>query len=240
MGENDKLLSVLGISVKYGAARVLEGISLFVQAGEIVTIIGANGAGKSTLLKSISGTISISGGDIIYLGKSIASCSPHRIVGMGISHIPERRELFPDLTVLENLEMGAYLQKDKGQFIRTRDWCFELFPILRERTSQLATTLSGGEQQMLSIARGLMSCPKLLLLDEPSLGLAPKIIRDIFNILISVNREGLTVLLVEENAHQALAVSKRSYVLENGKVVAEGKSADLINSAKVKEAYLGG
>jgi branched-chain amino acid transport system ATP-binding protein len=240
MDGNNRLLEISQISVKYGAIKVLDDVSLFVRDGEIVSIVGANGAGKSTLLKSISGMVSITRGDITFLGKRIASLPPHKIVGMGIAHIPERRELFPDLTVSENLEMGAYLRKDKRQVEKTREWCFELFPILRERMNQGAGTLSGGEQQMLAIARGLMSNPKLLLLDEPSLGLAPKYVKEIFDIILTLNEGGVTVLLVEQNAHKALSISKRCYVLETGRVTVEGESADLMNSPKVKEAYLGG
>jgi branched-chain amino acid transport system ATP-binding protein len=240
MDGNDKLIEISHISVKYGAVKVLDDVSLFVRNREIVSLVGANGAGKSTLLKSISGMVPITRGDITFRGKRIALLPPHKIVGTGISHIPERRELFPELTVSENLELGAYLQKDKRQFEKIRDWCCELFPILRERMGQRADTLSGGEQQMLAIARGLMSSPKLLLLDEPSLGLAPKYVNEIFNIILSVNARGVTILLVEQNAHKALSVSKRGYVLENGRVAVEGESADLINSPKVKEAYLGG
>jgi branched-chain amino acid transport system ATP-binding protein len=238
--EKDTLLDVSHISVKYDSTKVLEDVSLVIERGEIVSLVGANGAGKSTLLKAISGMVPIARGDIRFMDVPIVSLRPHKIVGMGISHIPERRELFTDLTVSENLEMGAYLQSQKKQIDRTRDWCFRLFPILKERMNQGADTLSGGEQQMLAIARGLMSNPTLLLLDEPSLGLAPKFVNEIFDIILSVNAEGVTILLVEQNAHKALSISGRSYVLENGRVAVEGRSADLINSPKVKEAYLGG
>ncbi len=240
MDGSDGLLEISHLSVKYGAARVLDDVSLSVRRGEIVSLVGANGAGKSTLLKSVSRMVPITEGNILFGGKRIGSLPTHKLVGMGIAHIPERRELFPDLTVSENLEMGAYLQRDKGQLEKTRNWCFELFPILRERLNQGAGTLSGGEQQMLAIARGLMSNPRLLLLDEPSLGLAPKYVDEIFDIILSVNAEGVTILLVEQNAHKALLISKRGYVLENGRVTVEGESADLIKSTKVKEAYLGG
>jgi branched-chain amino acid transport system ATP-binding protein len=238
--EKDTLLDISHISVKYDSTKVLEDVSLVIRRGEIVSLVGANGAGKSTLLKAISGIVSIARGDIRFMDVPIVSLPPHKIVGMGISHIPERRELFTDLTVSENLEMGAYLQSQKKQIDRTRDWCFKLFPILKERMDQGAETLSGGEQQMLAIARGLMSNPKLLLLDEPSLGLAPKFVNEIFDIILSVNAEGVTILLVEQNAHKALSISERSYVLENGRVAVEGRSADLINSPEVKQAYLGG
>ena len=234
------LIDISHLCVAYDFIRVLEDVSLVVNHNEIVSLIGGNGAGKTTTLKAISGMIKISKGDIVYLNRRIVSLPPHKIVSLGISQVPERRELFSDLTVLENLEMGAYLQKEKRKIKKSMDWCFKLFPILLERTEQLAGTLSGGEQQMLAIGRGLMSNPKVLLLDEPSLGLAPRLVNEIFNIIETVNQEGVGVLLVEQNAYKALSISHRAYVLENGRIAIEGRSECLIADEKVKEAYLGG
>jgi branched-chain amino acid transport system ATP-binding protein len=234
------VLNISNIYVNYDSVQVLKGVSIFVKEQEIVSLIGANGAGKTTTLRSISGIVPVVTGDITFWGTSTISIPPNKIVALGISQIPERRELFPDFTVLENLEMGAYLLKDKKQIKETMDWCFELFPIIRERIKQVSGTLSGGEQQMLAIARGLMSNPKLLLMDEPSLGLAPKYVNEIFEIVQSVNKKGVTILLVEQNAYQALSIAHRGYVLENGSISVEGESRHLITDDRVKKAYLGG
>jgi branched-chain amino acid transport system ATP-binding protein len=234
------VLNISNIYVNYDSVQVLKDVSIFVKKQEIVSLIGANGAGKTTTLRSISGIVPVVKGDITFWGTSTISIPPNKIVALGISQIPERRELFPDFTVLENLEMGAYLLKDKKQIKETMDWCFELFPIIRERIKQVSGTLSGGEQQMLAIARGLMSNPKLLLMDEPSLGLAPKYVNEIFEIVQSVNKRGVTILLVEQNAYQALSIAHRGYVLENGSISVEGESRFLITDDRVKKAYLGG
>jgi branched-chain amino acid transport system ATP-binding protein len=238
--ESSLLIEVSSLGVAYNSIRILENVSLVVMEREIVSLIGANGAGKTTMLKAISGMVHIDKGNIVYRGRRIVSLPPHKIVALGISQVPERRELFADLTVLENLEMGAYLQREKRTVKTSMDWCFNLFPILEERVEQLAGTLSGGEQQMLAIARGLMSNPKLLLLDEPSLGLAPRVVNEIFSIVERVNAEGVSVLLVEQNAYMALSVSRRGYVLENGRIALEGESTQLVDSDTVRDAYLGG
>ena len=239
MGQN-VVLNISNIYVNYDSVQVLKDVSIIVKNREIVCLIGANGAGKTTTLRSISRIVPVAKGDIAFWGKSIISIPPNKIVAMGISQIPERRELFPDFTVLENLEMGAYLLKDKKQIKETMEWCFELFPTIKERIKQISGTLSGGEQQMLAIARGLMSEPKLLLMDEPSLGLAPKYVNEIFEIVQSVNKKGVTILLVEQNAYQALSIAHRGYVLENGSISVEGESQYLIADDRVKKAYLGG
>ena len=205
------VLNISNIYVNYDSVQVLKDVSILVKNREIVCLIGANGAGKTTTLRSISRIVPVVKGDITFWGTSTISIPPNKIVALGISQIPERRELFPDFTVLENLEMGAYLLKDKKQIKETMDWCFELFPIIKERMKQVSGTLSGGEQQMLAIARGLMSNPKLLLMDEPSLGLAPKFVNEIFEIVQSVNKRGVTILLVEQNAYQALSIAHRGY-----------------------------
>jgi len=235
------MLEIKNLSVSYGAIAALHGISLSVPDGKIVTLIGANGAGKTTTLKTISGLLKPAGGGILYDGKDIGSLPPHRIVALGISHVPEGRMIFANLTVLENLRLGAYLQKDGEMVRRELERVGNLFPRLKEREKQIAGTLSGGEQQMLAIGRALMSRPKLLLLDEPSLGLAPLLVKSIFEKIVEINREqGLTILLVEQNANLALEISNFGYVLETGKVVLEGDSAALRQNPKVKSAYLGG
>lgn len=234
------MLKVDNIDVYYGAIHALKGVSLEVNAGEIVTLIGANGAGKSTLLKTLSGLIRPKSGNIEYEGKSIVKRRVQAIVKDGISHVPEGRRVFPTMSVTENLELGAFLRKDKKGIQKDMEHVFELFPRLYERRKQLAGTLSGGEQQMLAIGRGLMAKPKLLLLDEPSMGLAPLLVKQIFNIIEMINQEGTTILLVEQNANMALSIANRAYVIETGKVVLSGDAKELQTSELVREAYLGG
>ena len=235
------MLEIKNLTVSYGAITALHGISLSVPAGGIVTLIGANGAGKTTTLKTISGLLKPRSGEILYDGKDLAGLPPHQIVQLGLSHIPEGRMIFANLTVMENLMMGAYLQKDRAVVRRELDHVFAAFPRLHEREKQIAGTLSGGEQQMLAIGRALMSRPKLLMLDEPSLGLAPLLVKTIFEKIVEINRQqGITILLVEQNANLALEVSGFGYVLETGKVVLSGDSAALRQNPQVKSAYLGG
>jgi branched-chain amino acid transport system ATP-binding protein len=235
------VLEVKNLTVNYGAIAALRGISLEVRPGDIVTLIGANGAGKTTTLKTISGLLKPRAGEIFYDGKDIAGLPPHQIVRLGISHAPEGRMIFANLTVLENLQLGAYLQKDKQIVRRELEHVFALFPRLQERVRQIAGTLSGGEQQMLAIGRALMSKPKLLLLDEPSLGLAPLLVKTIFEKIVEINRrQGLTILLVEQNANLALEISNFSYVLETGRISLQGDSDALRQNPQVKSAYLGG
>jgi branched-chain amino acid transport system ATP-binding protein len=234
-----ELLRINSINVYYGKVQVLWDVSLEVNKGEIVTVVGANGAGKTTLMRTISGLIRPSTGTIIFKNKRIDNVPPHQIVELGITHIPERRHIFPKMTVLENLEMGAYTKRARNFISDTLEQVFNLFPILYERRKQKAWSLSGGEQQMLAIARGLMSRPELLLMDEPSLGLAPKLVSQIFDLVVQLCNQGVTILLTEQNVHQALEISNTSYVLENGKVVLQGPSKELINNDYVKKAYLG-
>jgi branched-chain amino acid transport system ATP-binding protein len=237
----NSVLEIKKLSVSYGAINALHGISLYVPNGKIVTLIGANGAGKTTTLKTISGLLKPKSGEIFYDGKNIAGLPPHQIVARGISHVPEGRMIFANLTVLENLQLGAYLQEDKQVIRRELEHVFSLFPRLQERERQIAGTLSGGEQQMLAIGRALMSKPKLLLFDEPSLGLAPLLVKTIFEKIVEINRQqGLTILLVEQNANLALEISHFGYVLETGKVVMSGDSAELRQNPQVRRAYLGG
>jgi branched-chain amino acid transport system ATP-binding protein len=235
------MLMLENIHTFYGPIEALKGINIKVQQGEIVCLIGNNGAGKSTALMTISGILKPAAGDILLKGRSIKGVAPHRIVEMGISQVPEGRRIFPKLTVKENLEMGAYtkLKVKSSKFKVQLDKIFELFPVLKERQKQQGGTLSGGEQQMLAIGRAIMSNPKLLLLDEPSLGLAPIIAAKIFRTIKEINREGVTVLVVEQNARAALKLSHRGYVLENGKVALEGKGEELLMNEQVKQAYLG-
>ncbi len=234
------MLSIKNLTVNYGAITALRGISLEVPKGEIVTLIGANGAGKTTALRAISGLVKTQG-EIVYDGRDIANAAPHRIVAAGLSHVPEGRMVFANLTVAENLAMGAYLQKNKTDIQAGREMVLGLFPRLGERQQQRAGTLSGGEQQMLAIGRALMSRPKLLLLDEPSLGIAPLLVKTIFEKIAQINRqEGVTILLVEQNANLALAVAGRGYVLEAGRILLEDTSAALRQNPKVRAAYLGG
>jgi branched-chain amino acid transport system ATP-binding protein len=232
------MLTLKNLSCRYGAVRALEGVDLHVEAGEIVTLIGANGAGKSTTLKAIAGLVHPVAGDILFEGRSIARRQAHKIAGMGLSLVPEGRAIFANLTVLENLEMGGYLRPAREQG-DTLEEVFALFPRLKERVAQNAGTLSGGEQQMLAIGRALMAKPRLLLLDEPSLGIAPLLVKAIYEGIDAINRAGVTVLVVEQNAHLALKHSRRAYVLETGRVVMEAQSAQLADDPRVKEAYLG-
>jgi branched-chain amino acid transport system ATP-binding protein len=235
------MLEIKNLQVSYGAINALHGISLFVKAGSIVTLIGANGAGKTTTLKTISGLLKPRAGEILYQGRSIANLPPHQIVKLGLSHVPEGRMIFANLTVLENLQMGAYLQRDKAAIRRELEFVYATFPRLNERAQQIAGTLSGGEQQMLAIGRALMSRPKFLLLDEPSLGIAPLLVKTIFEKIVEINRrQGLTILLVEQNANLALEISHFGYVLETGRVVLSDDSAALRQNPQVKSAYLGG
>ena len=235
------MLEIKNLTVNYGAISALQGISVSVKPGSIVTLIGANGAGKTTTLKTISGLLKPKSGEILYDGKNIAGLPPYQIVKLGLSHVPEGRMVFANLTVLENLQLGAYLQKDKQVVRRELEHVFSLFPRLSEREKQIAGTLSGGEQQMLAIGRALMSKPKLLLLDEPSLGLAPLLVKTIFEKIVEINRQqGLTILLVEQNANLALEVSSLGYVLETGKITLSGDSPSLRQNPQVQSAYLGG
>lgn len=235
------MLEIKNLQVSYGAINALHGISLSVPAGSIVTLIGSNGAGKTTTLKTISGLLKPKSGEIIYAGKNIAGLPANEIVARGLSHVPEGRMIFANLTVLENLQMGAYLVRDKKIVRRELEFVFATFPRLKERAQQIAGTLSGGEQQMLAIGRALMSQPKFLMLDEPSLGLAPLLVKTIFEKIGEINRErGLTILLVEQNANLALAISHFGYVLETGKIILQDDSAALRQSPQVKSAYLGG
>lgn len=233
------MLELSKIDVFYGDLQVIWDASFRVKKGEIVAILGPNGAGKTTLLKTISGVLKPRSGTITFLGERIDAVHSHQIVELGISHVPEGRRLFPQMTVLENLEMGAYSRKARKKKSDALERVFQLFPILKERKNQLAGTLSGGEQQMLAIGRGLMSNPLLLMLDEPSLGLAPKLVSKTFEIVREINDEGLTVLLVEQNIHYALELADRAHVLETGRIVLEGEGKRLLNDPYVKKAYLG-
>lgn len=233
------LLQIENLHVSYGAIRALKGISCFVNKGEIVALIGANGAGKSTALRTISGLIRPQSGSIIYKDVALEKTQPSRVVQLGISHVPEGRRVFARMTVMENLEMGGYVQADRNSFRQSVEKVFTRFPRLKERKSQLAGTLSGGEQQMLAMGRAMMSRPELLLMDEPSMGLAPMLVREIFEIVKEINREGTTILLVEQNARMALSVAHRAYVLETGEVVLSGPAGEMADNPAVKKAYLG-
>jgi branched-chain amino acid transport system ATP-binding protein len=235
------MLEIRDLMVNYGAITALHGISLKLAAGEIVTLIGANGAGKSTTLRAISGILKVASGSVQFEGEELAGAPAHQIVGRGLAHVPEGRMVFPNLTVGENLRMGAYLRRDFDKFAADLDYIFKIFPRLQERLSQTAGTLSGGEQQMLAIGRALMSKPRCLMLDEPSLGIAPILVKTIFAAIQEINQQlGLTILLVEQNANLALQISHRGYVLETGRIILEDDSAALRNNAQVREAYLGG
>jgi branched-chain amino acid transport system ATP-binding protein len=234
------MLEVENLHVSYGAIKALHGVSLKVPKGSIVTLIGANGAGKSTTLRSLSGLVKSSSGSIRYEGQEVSKISPHKIVAKGLCHVPEGRMIFSNLTIAENLKMGAYLQRDKSWIASQTDYVYGLFPRLKERESQAAGTLSGGEQQMLAIGRALLSNPHFLMLDEPSLGIAPLLVKTIFERIVEINREqGLTILLVEQNANLALDVSSYGYVMETGKILLEGPSAELKANPEVRAAYLG-
>jgi len=235
------MLEIKNLSVSYGAINALHGISLQIKDGDIVTLIGANGAGKTTTLKTISGLLKTRGGEILLDGRNIENLKPHQIVKLGISHVPEGRMVFANLTVRENLAMGAYLQRDKAAIRAELDFVFAMFPRLKERESQIAGTLSGGEQQMLAIGRALMSRPKFLMMDEPSLGIAPLLVKTIFEKIVEINRERrITILLVEQNANLALEISNYGYVLETGRIILQDQSAALRQNPQVKSAYLGG
>ncbi len=233
------LLTVTDLEVSYGAIAALHGISLDVEKGEIVTLIGANGAGKTTTLRTISGLLKPKRGAVSYQGRNITGVKPHAITAMGVSHVPEGRGIFANLTVNDNLGLGAYLRKDK---VTPKEYerIFTLFPVLKERIKQNAGTLSGGEQQMLAISRALMSKPQVLLLDEPSLGLAPQLVQAIFGVIREINAEGTTILLVEQNAHMALMTAHRGYVMETGRIVLQDTTKALLASDRIKKAYLGG
>jgi branched-chain amino acid transport system ATP-binding protein len=235
----EPLLELQALDVHYGAIHALRGISIRVGQGEIVSLIGANGAGKTTTLRAVSGMLRPSAGQIRYEGTSIGGLKPHRLVARGLCHAPEGRGIFPNLTVTENLLLGAFLRRDAEGIAKDMQKGFRLFPILEERATQMAGTLSGGEQQMLAIARALMSCPRLLLLDEPSLGLAPTVVETIFNIVQEINKQGVTILLVEQNAHLALQIANHGYVLETGTVVQTGTGGELLRSPEIRKAYLG-
>ncbi len=228
------------LNVKYGAIHALKDVSLEINEGEIITLIGSNGAGKTSTLRAISGITPSYSGNIEFLDEDITKAKATNIVKMGISHVPEGRRIFADMSVYENLELGAYLRKDKDGIKKDVETIYELFPILKERKAQLAGTLSGGEQQMLAMSRALMAKPKLMLLDEPSMGLAPVIVQEIFKIIKKINDEGTTILLVEQNANMALSIADRAYILETGRVVKSGDAKELLKSDDVREAYLGG
>ena len=235
------MLEVRDLHVGYGTIAALHGISLTVPEGSIVTLIGANGAGKSTTLRALSGIVPAQSGSVRFQGEEITGLAAHQIVARGLAHAPEGRMIFTNLTVLENLQMGAYLRRDRANFAKEMDYIFGIFPRLKERLKQVAGTLSGGEQQMLAIGRALMSKPKCLMLDEPSLGIAPILVQTIFSKIVEINRElGLTILLVEQNANLALEVSHYGYVLETGRITLEDKSAALRDNAEVRACYLGG
>ena len=234
------MLEIKDLHVHYGVIEALKGISLEVNEGEIVALIGANGAGKTTMMQSISGIVKKSGGEINFLNESIMKANPKHIVEMGLTQVPEGRRIFTGMSVYENLMMGAFLRKDKDGIKHDYEKVCEQFPILKERMNQDASTLSGGEQQMLAMGRALMAKPKLLLLDEPSMGLAPILVKEIINIIEEINKSGTTVLLVEQNAKMALSIAHRAYVLETGKVVMSGTGEELAKSPDVQKAYLGG
>jgi branched-chain amino acid transport system ATP-binding protein len=233
------MLVVEDLFVSYKAIKALSGVSCQVQQGEIVALIGANGAGKTTILNTISGIVPAASGKIVFEGKDITEIPPHEIVRMGISQVPEGRRVFSKMSVLENLEMGAFVRNDKKGIQEAMEHVFQLFPRLAERKKQLAKTLSGGEQQMLAMGRALMSNPRLLLLDEPSMGLAPMLVEKIFEIIQEINASGTTIMLVEQNAHMALSIASRAYVLETGTVVLQGNAAALAADPEVRKAYLG-
>jgi branched-chain amino acid transport system ATP-binding protein len=234
------MLSIEGLTVHYGAIQALKGISLEVGKGEIVTLIGSNGAGKTTTLHAVSNIIRKSSGKVFFDGRDIGALSPDRIVAMGLVQVPEGRRIFANLTTRENLEMGAYVRKDRQGIRDDMEMVYGFFPRLRERRSQIAGTLSGGEQQMLAMGRALMSKPRLLLMDEPSMGLAPILVDEIFSVIARISERGTTILLVEQNAYKALGVASRAYILETGQVVKTGPADELMKDVAVKEAYLGG
>ena len=233
------MLEVKDLQVYYGVIQAIKGISFNVNEGEIIALIGANGAGKTTILHTITGLISPKQGEIIYDGTDLRKAPAHKIVSMGLAHVPEGRRVFSQLTVYENLLMGSYTRSDKNEISDTLQHVFKRFPRLEERRGQMAGTLSGGEQQMLAMGRALMSKPKIILMDEPSMGLSPILVEEVFDIIKSINKSGTTVLLVEQNAKKALSIAHRAYVLETGKIVLEGDAKELMNDESVKKAYLG-
>ncbi len=233
------MLEIKDLCVNYGVIKALKGITFEVNEGEVIALIGANGAGKTTTLHTITGLLSAKSGSIILDGKDITKTAAHKIVKMGIAHVPEGRRIFQNLTVLDNIRLGAFTRKDKDSIAQDIEKVYKLFPRLEERKTQIAGTLSGGEQQMLAMGRALMSKPRIVVMDEPSMGLSPILVSEIFNIIESIRKQGTTVLLVEQNAKKALSISDRAYVLETGKIVLSGKASDLINDESVKKAYLG-
>lgn len=233
------MLKVENLNVHYGAIHAIHGVSLEVHQGEIVSLIGANGAGKTTVLHTISGLKKATSGTVTLEGLDLFSIDPHKIVQHGMAHVPEGRRIFSEMTVMENLEMGAYIRKDKAGIDADLEKIFHYFPRLRERSKQLGGTLSGGEQQMLAIGRAIMSRPKILLMDEPSMGLSPLLVKEIFNIIVELNRTGMTILLVEQNAKMALSIANRAYVLETGRIVMSGDAKEMLADDKVRKAYLG-
>ena len=233
------MLEVKDLKVYYGMIQAIKGVSFHVNEGEVIALIGANGAGKTTILHIISGLLAPKEGSVVYEGRDIVKLPGHKIVSMGMAHVPEGRRVFAQLSVLQNLKMGAYTRKDKEEIAQTLKTVFERFPRLEERQNQLAGTLSGGEQQMLAMGRALMSHPKIILMDEPSMGLSPIFVNEIFDIIQEVSKSGTTVLLVEQNAKKALSIADRAYVLETGNIVLEGKASDLLNDDSIKKAYLG-
>ena len=235
------ILNVNDLNVYYGGIHAIKNISFQIKKGEIVSLIGANGAGKTSTLHAISGLVSIKSGEISLSGENVTNIDAYKLVSRGMAHVPEGRRIFTELTVLENLEMGAFTRNDTDQIKKDMEHMFSLFPRLAERKKQLAGTMSGGEQQMLAMARALMSNPSLLLLDEPSMGLAPLLVQEIFNIIVRINKEeNVTVLLVEQNANMALSIADRGYVLETGKIILEGTGKELLTNPEIKKAYLGG
>ncbi len=233
------MLEIKDIEVYYGMIQAIKGISFEVNEGEVIALIGANGAGKTTILHTITGLLSPKKGTVIFEGKDITKIPAHKIVSLGMAHVPEGRRVFAELSVYENLKMGAYTRKDKDEIARTLEMVYQRFPRLQERKNQLAGTLSGGEQQMLAMGRALMSHPKIIVMDEPSMGLSPILVNEIFDIIQEVSSGGTTVLLVEQNAKKALSIADRAYVLETGKIVLEGEAEKLMNDDSVKKAYLG-
>lgn len=233
------LLEIKDLEVNYGVIKAIKGVSFDVNEGEIIALIGANGAGKTTILHTITGLIQAKKGSIVFDGKELTKTPPHKIVSMGMAHVPEGRRIFQQLSVLENLKLGAYTRKDKSEIASTLKMVYERFPRLEERKNQVAGTLSGGEQQMLAMGRALMSKPRIILMDEPSMGLSPLLVSEIFDIIKVINESGTTVLLVEQNAKKALSIADRAYVLETGKITLSGDAKGLINDESVKKAYLG-
>ncbi|WP_418540065.1 ABC transporter ATP-binding protein [Massilistercora timonensis] len=233
------MLTIKDLEVYYGVIQAIKGVSFEVNQGEVIALIGANGAGKTTILHTITGLLAPKNGSVVFEGKELTKMPAHKIVSLGMAHVPEGRRVFADLSVYENLRMGAYTRKDRNEIEETLEKVYQRFPRLKERRNQMAGTLSGGEQQMLAMGRALMSKPKILLMDEPSMGLSPIMVNEIFSIIQEVSDSGTTVLLVEQNAKKALSIADRGYVLETGNIVLEGKASDLLNNDSIKKAYLG-